>query len=223
MKLHICISLAVVLQIVCTHATCISKTAKEFQGNCYEFFPTNMNWDQAQEHCARFNGTRSLAKVSSPSVLDFLNSLRPKNTPITGDTRVWLGATDRLREGEWLWTDGTKANLASMWRPGEPNHYKDVNEDCLDIFKWEKLNDEACSNAFPFICMEIYGTTTSSKTDPTTSVTTTGTTATSSTTNGMTATSSTANGTTATSSITNGTTATSSTTNGDVIILESEI
>ncbi|XP_059167873.1 uncharacterized protein LOC131949930 [Physella acuta] len=69
---------------------------------------------------------------------------------------AWLGATDGLREGEWVWTDGTKANLTSMWRAGEPNSYNNKSEDCLDISEWENLNDEACSRAFPFICMEVH-------------------------------------------------------------------
>ncbi|XP_059175733.1 uncharacterized protein LOC131955580 [Physella acuta] len=169
MKIYTCILLAFVAQVVFTQAMCISKTAKEFENICYELFTTKMNWAQAQKYCSNFNGLRSLAKVYSPFVLDFLNSLRPPNTVLSEGGRVWLGASDQLQEGEWLWTDGTKANLTSMWGKNEPNNLGG-KEHCLQLYLTH-LNDDECHERYSFICMEVHDPNTISKTDPTTSLT----------------------------------------------------
>ncbi|XP_059167872.1 uncharacterized protein LOC131949928 [Physella acuta] len=135
------------------HGRCISQTAKEFENNCYELIKTPLPWSKAQEHCLRFNGKRSLAKVGSHSVLSFLNSLKPSNTQ-----DAWLGANDMLQEGNWVWTDGTKAELTSMWNNKEPNNLNG-NEHCLESNGLGKLNDSPCSEKHSFICMEVHETT----------------------------------------------------------------
>ncbi|XP_059167875.1 uncharacterized protein LOC131949932 [Physella acuta] len=140
---------------------CISKTATAFDNNCYELFTTPKNWTEAKKYCSNFNGKRMLAKVSSPSVLRYFNSFRPFYT------RVWLGGNDQLQEGEWVWTDGTKANLTSMWGYTEPNN-TNGNEDCLEIFNDGTLNDDDCAQSFSFICMEIHATNAAPETNLTT-------------------------------------------------------
>ncbi|XP_059175714.1 macrophage mannose receptor 1-like [Physella acuta] len=147
---------------------CISNTATMFDNNCYELFTNEMSWNEAKRYCSNFNGTRILAKVSSPSVLRYLNSLRPSYT------RVWLGGNDQLQEGKWVWTDGTKANLTTMWGYGEPNNL-DGNQDCLEIVVDGTLNDYDCAQTFSFICMEVHETTATPETYPTTYPTTTAT------------------------------------------------
>ncbi|XP_059167887.1 uncharacterized protein LOC131949942 [Physella acuta] len=132
-------------------ATCISKTAVEFDNNCYELFTTNKSWHEAKEYCSNFRAKRILAKVSSPSVLWFLNMLRSSKT----QEFVWLGANDELQEGEWLWTDGTKANLTSMWFENEPNNFGG-NENCLEMISNRKMNDANCFESHFFICMEVH-------------------------------------------------------------------
>ncbi|XP_059175713.1 E-selectin-like [Physella acuta] len=148
-------------------STCISETATEFDNNCYELFTINLNWTEAQEYCS--NGIGSLATISSPSVLSFLNSLIPDYT------QAWVGASDQLQEGEWVWTDGTEANLTSMWDEGEPNNQIGI-EHCLEINYRKSLNDLPCSLYLSFICMEVHESTSSSETEKTTSVTSSATT-----------------------------------------------
>ena len=42
---------------------------------------------------------------------------------------LWMGATDVVKEGDFVWTDGTHLLLnASVWRPGNPDNL--YNEDC---------------------------------------------------------------------------------------------
>ncbi|KPP56331.1 hypothetical protein Z043_126067 [Scleropages formosus] len=47
-----------------------------------------------------------------------------------GFITAWVGGTDAVREGAWLWIDSTSFNY-TRWNPGEPNNYG--NENCLSI------------------------------------------------------------------------------------------
>ncbi|XP_059167877.1 uncharacterized protein LOC131949933 [Physella acuta] len=66
-----------------------------------------------------------------------------------------------------MWTDGTKANLTSLWHVDEPND-QEGNEDCLELYDFGMLNDDDCAKSFSFICMELHETTATPTTSPTT-------------------------------------------------------
>ena len=64
---------------------------------------------------------------------------------------MWLGATHRVMEGDWLWTDGSSITFVA-WDSGEPNNLNGV-EHCLGMiinsgFVW---NDQPCDFTRPFI------------------------------------------------------------------------
>lgn len=67
----------------------------------------------------------------------------------------WIGGTDEVLEGVWMWAPkGTKITY-SNWNRGAPEDTHG-NEDCLEIVKWDglvgKWNDDNCSDESHFIC-----------------------------------------------------------------------
>ena len=71
----------------------------------------------------------------------------------TSTKRLWMGATDVVKEGDFVWNDGTHLPLnASVWLPGNPSNSN--NEDCLHIATGAgyRLNDIRCNYRMPFIC-----------------------------------------------------------------------
>ena len=64
---------------------------------------------------------------------------------------VWIGGTDKDKEGTWKWTDGSPFEF-TWWRPGQPDNYMG-NEDCLHMVV-EKQQSEAMWNDYP--CTSIF-------------------------------------------------------------------
>ena len=73
---------------------------------------------------------------------------------------VWIGGTDKDKEGTWKWTDGSPFDLTWWgWRPKQPDNYKG-REDCLHITVGEgkhwtdtMWNDWPCTNEGEgFVC-----------------------------------------------------------------------
>ena len=62
------------------------------------------------------------------------------NFPLANNT--WLGATDWLEEGTWLWEpDGVRLNYTNF-APGQPNNYNTQNcllMDALHNYQWNDL------------------------------------------------------------------------------------
>ncbi|XP_067307774.1 galactose-specific lectin nattectin-like [Pseudorasbora parva] len=111
---------------------------------CYKYFSQSTNWITAETNCQGLGG--NLASVQHKLENDFLLSLLPSST------RSWLGAHDGVKEGQWLWSDGT-AFLYSNWCSGEPSG---GSENCLEI-NWTSnrcWNDESCSTSMHYVCVK---------------------------------------------------------------------
>ncbi|KAJ8000060.1 hypothetical protein DPEC_G00200920 [Dallia pectoralis] len=69
----------------------------------------------------------------------------------------WFGITDKTKETDWVWVDGTTL-IGGFWEEGEPNNH--IDEDCGYIVKTEVLErtairswyDAPCSMYWPYIC-----------------------------------------------------------------------
>jgi hypothetical protein len=67
-----------------------------------------------------------------------------------GATVWWLGYSDQVTEGTWVWEGGYQPGFVN-WNTGEPNNLG--NEDCATInIQTGKWNDVACTNKYNFIC-----------------------------------------------------------------------
>ena len=77
----------------------------------YLYVEKNRNWHDARDYCAAQGG--HLVTIDSASENDFIFRLTGGNT--------WLGATDEVQEGIWVWVTGETWSY-SNWDKGEPNN-----------------------------------------------------------------------------------------------------
>jgi len=97
--------------------------AVEFAGRKYKFFPEVLTWKEAKKKCEEMGG--HLAVVDSQEKHDFLWKL----VQSSGKEDCWLGATDEVKEGEWVWVTGALMGYTN-WHPGQPNN-KEAGEHYL--------------------------------------------------------------------------------------------
>jgi hypothetical protein len=134
---------------------CIGGEAREVDpttGSCFMYFTTPMTRDAARSVCSGFGPTAHLAIIKSASE----NALVAR---LIGMDHAFIGASDDVTEGTFLWDDGTPFQLTN-WNPGEPND-AGANEDCVEIVgaaagKW---NDVPCAptptntlGSYSFVC-----------------------------------------------------------------------
>lgn len=74
--------------------------------------------------------------------------------PKLGLLSVWVGYSDTLREGVWRWVSNEPGQYA-LWKPGEPNDFKD-DEDCAEWFAEDgRMNDLSCEAKRPYLCERV--------------------------------------------------------------------
>ena len=115
---------------------------------CYRFYPKDgLSYTQMQKTCKRAGG--ELARIDNTQQ-DALAQF------LAGKSRAFIGLTDRNKEGQFKWSDGSTP-VYTNWSPGEPNDYQKVGgEDCT-VINWNgnKWNDVKCTsnvNSEGFIC-----------------------------------------------------------------------
>ena len=71
-----------------------------------------------------------------------------------GAGEVWIGGSDLVHEGRWLWMNSDQ-NINSgytNWEPGQPDNWKEGH--CMRLWAdhahhWDDFN---CSEKYPFVC-----------------------------------------------------------------------
>jgi len=115
---------------------------KDKVSNCYLFGTEAMTFDEAQRFCRENGGM--LAEPRSNRQNRIINKMINNNRD---DTNYWIGLTDELKEGEFVWKSDDQEVRFSNWNKNEPNNLKD-QEDCVVLrktrsFEW---NDVRCFN-----------------------------------------------------------------------------
>ncbi|XP_026210056.1 LOW QUALITY PROTEIN: macrophage mannose receptor 1 [Anabas testudineus] len=118
---------------------------------CYHFeSETVKNWHDAESHCITEQG--HLASFHSEEDLSFLTAHMPGE--------AWIGLNDINVENQFVYTDGTPADLL-LWAPGQPDNWQN-NEDCVHLTGMNhqdpgKLNDDFCTSTKEYICKKAKG------------------------------------------------------------------
>jgi len=115
----------------------------------YEYHPVKLNWYSAMKVCKANQGSL----VTIPT-LDVQGILRDRFGSTSKKNQVWIGASDRRREGLWEWVTGERFGFTNWYR-NQPSYKK--NMDCLafNYYKkgaWAALD---CSLNKPFICQNL--------------------------------------------------------------------
>ncbi|NXP44533.1 CL17A protein, partial [Heliornis fulica] len=126
-------------EILCT--TCPAGWQQFFR-TCYFFSTTTKSWFAAKEDCGDFNA--HLVVVDSEQENEFLRN------NINRTSTYWLGVTDQLEEGTWVWMNGEGTSI-SYWNTWKENKDKD-QKDCGSIGPDGIWNADRCSHTYYWIC-----------------------------------------------------------------------
>ncbi len=93
-------------------------------GHCYVFFMSPMTRNAARTACSGLGAGTHLASVQSAGESSLI-------TALIGASEAFLGGSDEVTEGAYLWEDGTAVQL-TRWNTGEPNNGQGMfEEDCI--------------------------------------------------------------------------------------------
>jgi len=94
--------------------------ALPFQGHHFKVFLEPLTWVAAQQRCQAMGG--HLPVLSNKPKSEFVVRMaRKSGLPRDRMDGVWIGATDKDKEGEWVWVDGSPM-IFSDWHPNQPNN-----------------------------------------------------------------------------------------------------
>ncbi|XP_041841851.1 ladderlectin-like isoform X2 [Melanotaenia boesemani] len=115
---------------------------------CFRFVQKPLTWSEAEENCQSMKA--HLASIHSAEEYQQIQKMIADQTPVY--PTAWLGGTDSVQEGEWLWADGS-CFLFSYWCQGEPNNHG--NQHCLVMNYSEKKcwDDQKCDNKKQSVCV----------------------------------------------------------------------
>ncbi|XP_063422181.1 macrophage mannose receptor 1-like [Mytilus trossulus] len=119
---------------------------------CYSFQGDLLSWQDARQVCQKMGG--DLASVHDRAEQVYIQTQLSSSFSMW----MWLGGTDRSKEGGWSWSDGTPFQFLN-WAGGEPNG--DRRENCIQIYttlRDQQWNDGPCNGRQGFICKKSYGT-----------------------------------------------------------------
>lgn len=120
--------------------------------HCYlQSYDPNSKWQDAANDCVAWGGT--LAALSTTQEIADLSGLLNK----TGDD-IWIGGDDLAVDGTFVWLTGepwTYTNGDAPWQDhaigsNEPNGGN--GENCVEIYKSGRLNDDNCNNQQNWMC-----------------------------------------------------------------------
>lgn len=118
--------------------------------SCYLFvFRYILEWIDAQSYCKMLGAT--LVEVNSATEDHYL---RQRFRQISHSTaNIWLGGSDILSEGSWVWVGSGEAFSYTGWHPTEPNNYHG-GEHCAMMMYNNNQNwaDTNCADRNCFIC-----------------------------------------------------------------------
>jgi Lectin C-type domain len=124
---------------------------------CYET-RVRRSWSSSEEYCAAQH--MHLVRIDDADENHFVRQLA---TDVGYGGDIWIGASDRAREGTWAWTDGTQfwfgryngdpvGGRYSNWDSNQPNNATG-NEDCVTMWEdKETWHDDNCSIDRAFMC-----------------------------------------------------------------------
>ncbi|KAL7395224.1 hypothetical protein ABVT39_012467 [Epinephelus coioides] len=119
---------------------------RRFDISCYFVSTLTRNWTLSRNACLAEGA--DLVVVDSREEQEFVNGL------LQADQNAWIGLTDSLEEGTWMWVDGTPLTTG-FWQPGQPNSFNG-NQDCGEIVQKSvgvgEWNDDGCFSQQLWIC-----------------------------------------------------------------------
>ncbi len=107
-------------------------SAHQYNGHVYLIVNTPLTWNEARDDAAKALG--HLAIISSEAENQFIyTNLLARGISTTaqdggGARYAWIGGSDTITEGSWLWVDGTQLSTGyTKWGHGSSGHSEPDN------------------------------------------------------------------------------------------------
>ncbi|KAG7313948.1 hypothetical protein KOW79_022444 [Hemibagrus wyckioides] len=112
-----------------------------FNSSFYVMSNESKSWEESRKDC--MDKGADLLIINSKEEQEFIGKQLVNH-------ETWIGLSDREKEGDWKWVDGTPLTT-KFWNQWEPNNAGD--EDCVTVHASSSTwNDSQCSKKFPWIC-----------------------------------------------------------------------
>ncbi|KAK7881150.1 hypothetical protein WMY93_029559 [Mugilogobius chulae] len=111
----------------------------KFGSRCFKFISERKTWLDAEKSCLSLGA--NLVSIHSAEENDFISDLI--KTATGSSTITWIGGSDAVQEGQWLWSDGSAWDFTS-WYPGQPSNA--ANE------HWKLWYDIPCTITYVYMC-----------------------------------------------------------------------
>ncbi|XP_026215290.1 CD209 antigen-like isoform X1 [Anabas testudineus] len=124
-------------------AKCFQNGWEYYGGSAYYISSVRKSWNESREDC-----------LQKGADLMIINSREEQTLTRQWQDNMWIGLTDKEKEGTWKWVDGTPL-ITSYWGINEPNSFGNREEDCGEVrlHKFENnWNDESCDVQRVWIC-----------------------------------------------------------------------
>uniref|UniRef100_A0A8C9Z6R9 C-type lectin domain-containing protein n=1 Tax=Sander lucioperca TaxID=283035 RepID=A0A8C9Z6R9_SANLU len=119
----------------------------QFGSRCFSFNFQGKSWIDAESFCKAAGG--NLASVHSEEEHVFLRTFINQ---VTGAyITSWMGGSDSVQEGVWMWSDGSTFDYKS-WAWGQPDNFLLVEHCLLINYLGINWNDAPCNIILPFLC-----------------------------------------------------------------------
>uniref|UniRef100_A0A8C8HZS6 C-type lectin domain-containing protein n=1 Tax=Oncorhynchus tshawytscha TaxID=74940 RepID=A0A8C8HZS6_ONCTS len=116
-------------------------------GRCYKYVATGLDWADAVSYCVTQGA--NLASVHSEAEHQLIKTLIKTFDPL--EFYTWIGLSDVVKEGRWMWTDGSKVDFTD-WFKSDPDGGKAQN--CVNTNYQMLWIDNECSEGYAFVCAE---------------------------------------------------------------------
>merc|ERR1739838_1138726 len=115
---------------------------------CFRYVKTKATWINAEKACQALGA--NLASIKSSEEHIFVQGVVRKFGG--GSQTSWLGGTDAVHEGTWLWSDGLSMTFTA-WARGQPDNWRG-KQDCM-VMNWSGVrlwDDQACEWPSTYVC-----------------------------------------------------------------------
>ena len=136
--------------------SCVTKCHQDWENHgdhCYLWSDKDTSgmktWDEAEEFCIQKGG--HLASATTAAIEAYITKENNKRKL----RHLWLGGSDKKKEGVWKWSDGSPWNF-TKWNLYQPSSHHISDDDCLQYYyhatKW---SDRPCSDEGNFVCSQM--------------------------------------------------------------------
>ena len=133
------------------HAHTCDEGWHRFNGHCYLPVEIGKTWDEASASCREKNSY--LFEITTDEEFGFVEPLLGYHLK-DWRHRFWIGASDRSREGTFVYEHSNLQVPQKYWGDGEPNN-KGGDENCVVVSRVEGnfgFNDFPCNKGTYFVC-----------------------------------------------------------------------